>query len=306
MKIRETINAVLNRGEKLQTLNSIYDSAMIIVIIISIMPLMYYGDSPLLSHAGKTCVIIFIVDYILRWITADLASPNKKYAILKYPITTFALIDLMSILPGLNLTHQAFQTMRVIRFLKIFRVLKLIKYSRKIQMLLNVLRKEKQILSSVFILAVFYIFFTALLVFNVEPHYNSVTGKTTFDSFFEALYWATITLTTVGYGDIVPTTGLGRLVSMFSALFGLAIIALPSGIITASYLDELRNHKQDENKRHILRHTIGRIHRKNKPITSSLEKSLEKSLDESLDKPTEKPIDKPIDKLPEKSTDTLT
>ncbi len=262
MTPREVIYAVQNKTDKLQVLSYIYDSTMVIVIITSIVPLMFYGEYPLFMLTDRICVAIFIVDYILRWSTADLAAPNKKHAFIKYPFTILAVIDLMSILPGLNLTHQAFKTMRVIRFLKIFRVLKLVKHSRKIKMLLNVLKKEQQILSSVFVLAVFYIFFTALLVFNVEPHINATTGETTFDSFFEALYWATITLTTVGYGDIVPTTDLGRLVSMFSALFGLAIIALPSGIITASYLEELRNNKSALQRKPGIRNTIKRRNQK--------------------------------------------
>ena len=65
----------------------------------------------------------------------------------------------------------------------------------------------------------------------------------TFGDFFDALYWATVTLTTVGYGDMIPVTDLGRLISMLSSLFGVAIIALPSGVITASYLVELRSSK---------------------------------------------------------------
>ena len=69
------------------------------------------------------------------------------------------------------------------------------------------------------------------------------SGNTNFEDFFDALYWATVTLTTVGYGDMIPVTDVGRLVSMLSSLFGVAIIALPSGVITASYLDELRNLK---------------------------------------------------------------
>jgi voltage-gated potassium channel len=65
-----------------------------------------------------------------------------------------------------------------------------------------------------------------------------------FEDFFDALYWATTTLTTVGYGDIYPATDLGRIISMFSAVFGVAVIALPSGVITASYLEELREEKK--------------------------------------------------------------
>ena len=83
-------------------------------------------------------------------------------------------------------------------------------------------------------------------MFNVEPRVNPITGNTNFENFFDALYWATVTLTTVGYGDMIPVTDIGRLVSMLSSLFGVAIIALPSGVITASYLDELRNLEKEK------------------------------------------------------------
>lgn len=84
-------------------------------------------------------------------------------------------------------------------------------------------------------------------MFNVEPRINPATGKATFDTFFDALYWATVTLTTVGYGDLCPVTDAGRIVAMLSSLFGVAIIALPSGVITASYMEELR-HRRDDSK----------------------------------------------------------
>ena len=119
------------------------------------------------------------------------------------------------------------------------RVFKFVRYSSNIQTLLRVLRKERQILFTVFLIAVAYIIVTALIMFNMEE-------SALFANFFDALYWATTTLTTVGYGDIYPSTDIGRVISMFSSIFGVAIIALPSGVITASYLDELRKKRQSK------------------------------------------------------------
>ena len=82
-------------------------------------------------------------------------------------------------------------------------------------------------------MAVAYIFVSALVVYNVEPD--------SFETFFDAVYWATISLTTVGYGDIYAVTTIGRLVTMISSVFGIAIIALPSGVITAGYLEEMKD-----------------------------------------------------------------
>ena len=87
-------------------------------------------------------------------------------------------------------------------------------------------------------MAVAYILISALVIYNVEPQ--------SFNTFFDAVYWATISLTTVGYGDIYPVTTIGRIVTMFSSVFGIAIIALPSGVITAGYLAEINNEKKNE------------------------------------------------------------
>ena len=124
--------------------------------------------------------------------------------------------------------------------------MKALRYTKQLFLFIDVLKKERKVLTVVLLFAVAYIFVTALLMFNFEPRINPSTGQETFATFFDAIYWATVTLTTVGYGDLCPATNVGRLISMFSSLFGVAVIALPSGIITASYLDELRKIKEKD------------------------------------------------------------
>jgi hypothetical protein len=157
-----------------------------------------------------------------------------------------AIIDLLSILPVITLLNPAFKLFRFIRLLRLTRVLKMFGISSKVQLFMSILYKERQVLSSVLVLSLLYIFVTALILFNVEPYINPYTGQPTFRSFFDALYWATVTLTTIGYGDMCPVTDVGRFVSMLSSLFGIAVIALPSGVITARYLDELRKGRYSE------------------------------------------------------------
>ena len=77
-------------------------------------------------------------------------------------------------------------------------------------------------------------------------HINPETGEYLFPTFFDAFYWASCTLTTVGYGDIYPISTTGRAISIISSVVGIAIIALPSGIITAGYMEEVRKHKNIE------------------------------------------------------------
>jgi voltage-gated potassium channel len=83
-------------------------------------------------------------------------------------------------------------------------------------------------------------------MFNAEEDINPETGKFLFDNFFDAFYWAACTLTTVGYGDLYPISDIGRIISIISSMVGIAIIALPSGIITAGYLDELKSRKENK------------------------------------------------------------
>ena len=105
------------------------------------------------------------------------------------------------------------------------------KNSRSVQIIVDVIRREKAVLGVVCLLALAYIFTTALIVFNVEPE--------TFSDYFEAIYWACISLTTVGYGDIYPVSYVGQTISMLSALVGIAIVALPTGIITGGYIESM-------------------------------------------------------------------
>ncbi|MFV0527952.1 MAG: potassium channel family protein [Lachnospiraceae bacterium] len=95
----------------------------------------------------------------------------------------------------------------------------------------EVLKNQKGQLITVGALALGYIVISALIVFQVEPQ--------TFDNFFNAIYWATVSLTTVGYGDIYPTTEIGKVISMLSSFFGIAVVALPAGIIVAGYTEVL-------------------------------------------------------------------
>ena len=95
------------------------------------------------------------------------------------------------------------------------------------------MKSSKNSLIAVCALASGYIVVSALVIYNVEPD--------SFETFFDAIYWATVSLTTVGYGDIYPVTTLGRLITMASSVFGIAIVALPAGIITAGYMNEINS-----------------------------------------------------------------
>ena len=237
---RKIIDDIIERTEHTTKASIYYDWFMVGVIIMSILPLMFMQTYNAFKITEMIATTIFVGDYFLRWATADIRLKKGKKSFLLYPFTLMAVIDLLSILPAISIFNPALRLLRFIRLLRIIRVMKLAWYSKPIAIFAKILYKERDILMSVLVISLAYIFITALVLFNVEPHVNPNTGEQTFNSFFDALYWATVTLTTVGYGDMCPVTDIGRFVSMLSSLFGVAIIALPSGVITASYLDELR------------------------------------------------------------------
>ena len=147
----------------------------------------------------------------------------------------FGIVDLLSILPSLTMLSSGFKLFRLFRLNKALKALKFLRYSHSFELILNVIKREKRALAAVCVLAGGYIALSALIMFQVEPD--------SFDTFFDAIYWAVVTLTTVGYGDIYPTSEIGRIVSMTSSFMGIAIVALPTGIITAGYMRELSREK---------------------------------------------------------------
>jgi len=219
----------------------VYDLMMLVSIIVSIVPLAFKEAPGFFKITDIVTTILFIVDYLLRFATADLKLEGESLPFLRYPFTIWAIIDLLSILPTVTVLNSGFKLLRlfrVFRTFRVFRVLKAFRYSKNVAILMQVIKQSKDALLAVCGLAVAYIFVSALVIFNVEAD--------SFNTFFDAIYWATVSLTTVGYGDIYPVTTAGRIITMISSLFGIAVVALPAGIITAGYMEIIEKGGESE------------------------------------------------------------
>lgn len=213
-----------------------YDKLMTVAIIVGLIPMMLKKETTYTYWIEILTSFIFLTDYIARVYTADYKMGYKSYkAYIAYLFTPLAIFDFLSILPVIYLFTPVSSMIGLLRLFRIFRALKLIRYSKTMIIIANVIRKVKSQLMAVLILIIVYIFVSAMLIFQLEPNL--------FNNFFDALYWATISITTIGYGDISPVTPVGRLITMCSALVGVAVIALPSGIITAAYMTEITKTK---------------------------------------------------------------
>ena len=235
--MRRRIYQIIEKGSENDRLSMFYDRFMILCILCSVIPLCFKESTPLLFWMDKVTVCIFIVDYILRWITADFKMLGKrKISFVKYPFTPFAIIDLVTILSSLTPLNSTLKAFRILRLPKCMKTLKFLRYSKGFQLMARVFHKKKDDLLTVCYLAIGYILVSALILFQVEPE--------TFSNFFDAVYWSAITLMTVGYGDYYPVTTIGKAVAIVSSFLGVAVFALPTGIITAGYLAELDHKKK--------------------------------------------------------------
>lgn len=234
--MRRKIYEIVEKANDNNNVSHLYDVFMIISIFLSMIPLAFKQQTKLLIIIDRVTVIIFIIDYILRWTTSDYKFKKEGITpFLQYPFSPMAIVDLLSILPSVSVVSKSFKVLRVLRLiraLRVFRIFKAIRYSKSFKIIGNVLVSSKDSLFAVCALASGYILVSALTIFNAEPE--------SFETFFDAVYWATVSLTTVGYGDIYPVSTIGRIIAMISSIFGIAIVALPAGIITAGYMNELQ------------------------------------------------------------------
>lgn len=249
--MRERLYQIIKSPTEGNPETTLYDYFMMIVIILSLLPLTYKLEAEpyWVMYVEHIAVSVFIADYIVRWFVADYEYPGLKFPFLQYVYQPMAIIDLLSILPGIlvsityhNPEFMTLMLLRLTRLTRVLRSLKILEYSHSFRVLRAVVRNSIRPLKAVLAFAVTYIIISSLVIFHVEPG---------FKDFFEALYWATISLTTVGYGDIVPTTMFGRIVTMVSSVIGIAVIALPSGIVTAGYMKALEEEEKNKNQKQI-------------------------------------------------------
>ena len=216
-----------------------YKYFMIAIIAVSLIPLTTKEEPAFFTVLESFCLIFFTIDYFLRWVTADYKFEHHSWkAFVKYPFRIISIIDLMSILALVSSMFGWLSEFKLTEALSVFRIVRIFRYSKSVRTILEILKSSKKPLIAVGSLAIGYIIISAIVIFNVEPD--------SFGTFFDAVYWSTVSLTTVGYGDIYPVSVLGRTVAMVSSFFGIAIVALPAGIVTAEYLSSLKESEKQE------------------------------------------------------------
>lgn len=181
-------------------------------------------------------VAIFSLEYFYR--TTLNFRRNKN---LNYNYSFYGLIDLIAVLPFFLPLAFAFDSraLRILRLIRALRVLKVSQHSKAVKHLLQVFKQIKGELTLTFFLSLILIVFSGIVVYYAE----NPSQPDVFNNIGNSIWWALATLTTVGYGDIYPITLLGKLIASFVAIVGIGLIAIPTGLISATYVDILKKDK---------------------------------------------------------------
>ncbi len=233
MKLRDRLYEIIFEADTRE--GKLFDMVLIILIIFSIILVMLDSIPSVSGRYHKYLIlaewmvtILFTAEYIIR-----IYIVNKPKA---YIFSFYGIIDLLSILPtyvGLFiLGGQSLIVIRAIRLLRIFRILKLSRYTRagKFLVIAIIRSREKIFIFLFFVLTLVIIFGTVMYL--IEGEQNGFT------SIPVSIYWAIVTLTTVGYGDISPATGFGQFLASIIMIIGYAIIAVPTGIVTSEMMHQ--------------------------------------------------------------------
>lgn len=248
-KFKKRIFDIIQIGQRGDFSSRAFDFFLVIIISLNILVLIletFNLPAELLKvlHIIEIVTIaLFGVEYLLRIWTAEFLYPNvsRGKAIVKFLFSYDGIVDLLTILPAFFLSgFSAFRMLRVVRIFHLFRINATYDSFNVITAVLK--EKRNQIFSSLFIVIIL-MFASSLCMYSVE----NVAQPDVFDNAFSGMWWSISTILTVGYGDIYPITVLGRILAIIIAILGVGVVAIPTGIISAGFVEHYNNQAQ-ENK----------------------------------------------------------
>lgn len=248
---RKRLFEIIEVGNDLDNVSRAYDFINVFSIIINVIVSILATYANIMERFGKALLIIegvtvlfFTVDYVFRIITARFLYPQLKErnAIRKYVLSFNGIVDLFSFLPYfLPIFFPAGTTVfRMIRIVRIFRLFKINAYYDSFSVIREVISsKKQQLISSVFIILVLMLA-SSLCMYSLEHE----AQPDVFKNAFSGIWWAASTLLTVGYGDIYPITFAGKLFGIVITFLGVGMVAIPTGIISAGFVDQYTSLKK--------------------------------------------------------------
>ena len=249
-KLRRRAYEILDVGRKDDRLSEWADIALITLISLNVLSVIV-ESVPTIAAAAPTfftwfeifSVIIFTIEYIFRvWSAPEHREPKYRHPVygrLRFMLTPMALLDLIVIAPFYLVFF--FQVdLRMLRVLRLLRVFRLTRYSTSMGLLLQVLKKEGRNIGAAVFVLLLLIIMAASLAYLAEQE----AQPEAFGSIPAALWWAVVTMTTIGYGDIVPITVLGHIMGAVIGIISVGIVALPAGLLASGFSEALQQRRQ--------------------------------------------------------------
>lgn len=248
--LRQRVNEILEPANEGDRSSRAFDLFIVLLIAVNTLAIVLesvaetYAAAPFIfDWLERVSVIVFTVEYALR-VWSCVSSPRFASPVrgrLRFILTPMATIDLLAIIPFyLPMIGIDLRFIRAVRLLRVFRTLKFGRYSRALQSFGRVFQaKREQLLMSALVMSLLLLLSSALMYYAERDAQPDVFG-----SIPSAMWWAVMTLTTVGYGDVYPVTQIGRLLGSVIAILGVGAFALPAGILGAGFVEEMQMNRR--------------------------------------------------------------
>lgn len=247
---RKKVYDILEHGFDGSSTSRLFSGFIVLLIILNVSAIILESYKPIgeMYHQefllfNIFSVVVFTLEYFARiWVSvesplSERSGPTKSR--LKYLLSPVSLIDLLAIAP-FYLSFIFAIDLRYLRMLRMIRLLKLTHYFKGLHLFIDVFKKELPSIGAAIIIMSVLVIMSASVMYGLEHE----AQPDVFDSIPSAIWWSVVTMTTVGYGDVIPVTFLGKFISIFIMLLGVGIVALPAAMLAAKFGDELRTRKQ--------------------------------------------------------------
>lgn len=248
-ELKKKVHHILEPGDKAPFVSQIFVIFIMALIVLNVIAIILDTVESYNSAYSRFfrvfnffSVMVFTVEYLLRvWSsTEEKKYHNPVWGRLLFIITPLALIDLIAILP-FYIPMVTNVDLRFLRALRLFRIFKMTRYSSRFRIFMDVFKDKKEEIFISAMLVLLLLVISASLMYYAE---NKVQPEA-FSNIPEAMWWAVVTLTTVGYGEVVPITPFGRVLAGCVAVLGISLFAIPAGIIASGFIEQFqKRHKK--------------------------------------------------------------
>lgn len=255
MSIRKRAAELLEQGRYNDRPSRVLNLLLILLIALNVVAIILESERDIYEKYQRVLwafevfsVGVFTLEYLARvWSAIDLEEFKDKRPLLgrlRYMLTPMALIDLIAILPFYLSLYLAFD-LRFLRVVRMLRLLKLTRYSPALGALLDVIQRETEALLAAFVVLLLMLVFSASGIYLLEGDIQ----PDTFGSIPSSMWWSIVTLTTVGYGDVVPVTAGGKVFAGLIGLIGIGMIAVPAAILASGFAESIHERRRKYNER---------------------------------------------------------